>query len=76
MNAKLQFIASKLSCTRVDVWACEMMEKLVHRNLHDERTKDYLFAAYSNPYQEYPKLLNQLYAEAVRANTQTSNIDR
>lgn len=64
MHYKLQYIADKLSCTRTDVWECEMMDKLVRRELHDDHARQHLFANYNNPFKEYPKLLNRLFKEA------------
>ena len=67
MLKKLHFIAQKLDTARTDVWECEMLYKLLQRDLIDLDTQQYLLAKFANPSQTFGHLLYQLYGEALIA---------
>lgn len=68
MLKKLHFIGQKLDTARTDVWECEMLYKLLQRDLIDLDTQQYLLAKFGNPHRTFGQLLYQLYNEALFAN--------
>ncbi len=64
MLRKLQLISEKLEPGRTDIWECEMLYKLVNRELDDPYTINYLNEKFTNPYKAFHSLIKRLLNEA------------